>query len=198
MKVKNFWVWLKFSLVHNKFLGRYAKKWIFHQNSTTSSLTGTEWYLALARLSFHVWNRKPSAFNYVTQLRSLVINYLPFKCSMLAINIILFFLKRFPMTYFIFSLRNRLFRKEDPYFYCLHWILLTRKSGKNECPISQLMIPDKLRTTIDFLTLLPKRHLPNFYWISRRNPKLMFGMRNERRKKNYAKNRNVVSSMHVL
>jgi hypothetical protein len=86
-----------------------------------------------------------------------------------------------------FPWENRLFWKEDPYFDCLDWILLSRKTGKNECPIIQIMIPDKLRTTIDFLTPLPKRHLPNFYWISRRNPKLMFWNAKWKKKKNYAK-----------
>jgi hypothetical protein len=33
LKLKSLWVWLKFSLIHNKFLGRYAKNWIFHQNN---------------------------------------------------------------------------------------------------------------------------------------------------------------------
>ncbi len=29
LKVKGFLTWLKFSLIHNKILGRYAKTWIF-------------------------------------------------------------------------------------------------------------------------------------------------------------------------
>ncbi len=33
MKLKSLWVWLKFSLIHNKFLRRYAKNWIFYQNN---------------------------------------------------------------------------------------------------------------------------------------------------------------------
>jgi hypothetical protein len=33
LKLKSLWVWLKFSLIHNKFLGRYAKNWIFYQNN---------------------------------------------------------------------------------------------------------------------------------------------------------------------
>ncbi len=33
LKLKSLWVWLKFYLIHNKFLGRYAKNWIFHQNN---------------------------------------------------------------------------------------------------------------------------------------------------------------------
>jgi hypothetical protein len=33
LKLKTIWVWLKFSLIHSKFLGRYAKNWIFHQNN---------------------------------------------------------------------------------------------------------------------------------------------------------------------
>ncbi len=33
LKLKILWVWLKFSLIHNKFLGRYATNWIFHQNN---------------------------------------------------------------------------------------------------------------------------------------------------------------------
>ncbi len=33
LKIKSLWVWLKFSLIHNKILGKYAKNWIFHQNN---------------------------------------------------------------------------------------------------------------------------------------------------------------------
>jgi hypothetical protein len=33
LKLKCFRAWLKFSLIHNKTLGRYAKNWIFHQNN---------------------------------------------------------------------------------------------------------------------------------------------------------------------
>ncbi len=33
LKLKSLWVWLEFSLIHNSFLWRYAKNWIFHQNS---------------------------------------------------------------------------------------------------------------------------------------------------------------------
>ncbi len=33
LKLKSLWVWPKFSLIYNKFLGRYAKNWIFHQNN---------------------------------------------------------------------------------------------------------------------------------------------------------------------
>jgi hypothetical protein len=33
LKLESLWVWLKFSLIHNNFLGRYAKNWIFHQNN---------------------------------------------------------------------------------------------------------------------------------------------------------------------
>jgi hypothetical protein len=31
LEVKFFWTWLKFSLIHNTILGRYAKNWVFHQ-----------------------------------------------------------------------------------------------------------------------------------------------------------------------
>ncbi len=33
LKVKRFCTYLKFSLNHNKILGRYAKIWIFHENN---------------------------------------------------------------------------------------------------------------------------------------------------------------------
>ncbi len=33
LKLKWFWARLKFSLIHNKILGRYTKHWIFHQNN---------------------------------------------------------------------------------------------------------------------------------------------------------------------
>ncbi len=33
LKLKSLWVWPKFSLIHIKVLGRYAKNWIFHQNN---------------------------------------------------------------------------------------------------------------------------------------------------------------------
>ncbi len=33
IEIDIFWAWLKFSLILNKILGRYAKNWIFHQNN---------------------------------------------------------------------------------------------------------------------------------------------------------------------
>ncbi len=33
LKLKSLWIWFKFSLIYNKFLGRYAKNCIFHQNN---------------------------------------------------------------------------------------------------------------------------------------------------------------------
>ncbi len=32
IEIEMFLAWLKFSLIHNKILGKYAKNWIFHQN----------------------------------------------------------------------------------------------------------------------------------------------------------------------